>query len=205
MLATDSYPILKITEFILPQMKIVPNGSIFQIYANIEGNLSDIIYYKFYFGVYVRIETGKSYYYEILLCQFFSPFKLEKENLIFCLLNIFKADYYWYDNIYLTPYIFPYKYTIPFQVIIENNLLKSDNIDTKINSTNNKEIKTRSSGFSAGLIIAIVIPGDIVVIGMIVIAVVCHRAKAPPTMPNLPNKRNDFLSSEENKVTNSGN
>ena len=107
-----------------------------------------------------------------------------------------------YYNIYLTPYIFPYKDRFPLQVIIDSDLLNSD---TNINSTNNTEIKTASSGSSTGLIIAIVIPSAVVLIGLIVIAVVFGRAKAPPTRPNLPNRRNDISSSEINRVANSGN
>ena len=75
----------------------------------------------------------------------------------------------------------PHKDSYLFQVIIDNDLLngeKYDNIDTdiqkfsesinierNINSTNNTENidkKTISSGFSAGLIIAIIIPSSFV-------------------------------------------
>ena len=116
----------------------------------------------------------------------------------------------------------PHKYSNLFQVIIDNDLLngeKYDNIDiqkfsesvnieTNINSANNtKNIKKNSSsGFSAGLIIAIIIPSAFVLIGLFAIAIVCGRAKTPPNRKNnLPNKRNDFSSSEINRVANSGN
>ena len=102
----------------------------------------------------------------------------------------------------------PYIDSNPFQVIIDNDLLngeKYDNIDTdiqkfsesvnietKINSRNNtKNIeKNSSSGFSARLIIAIVIPSVVVIIGLFTIAIVCGRAKTPP--PN----RNNLLTKE---------
>ena len=118
----------------------------------------------------------------------------------------------------------PHKDSYLFQVIIDNDLLngeKYDNIDTDIQkfsesinietniiSTNNiKNIeKNSNSGFSTGLIIAIIIPSAFVLIGLFAIAIVCGRAKTPPNRKNnLPKKRNDFSSSEINRVANSGN
>ena len=66
--------------------------------------------------------------------------------------------------------------------------------------------KNSSSGFYAGLIIAIVISSVVVIIGLFTIVIVCGRAKTPPSYRNnLPKKRNDFSSSEINRVANSGN
>ena len=75
----------------------------------------------------------------------------------------------------------PHKDSYLFQVIIDNDLLngeKYDNIDTDIqkfyesvnierninsrNNTENMELKTSSSGLSAGIIIAIIIPSSFV-------------------------------------------
>ena len=117
----------------------------------------------------------------------------------------------------------PYKDSNPFQVIIDSDLLKEDNyddisniqkfsesvnIEIDINSTNNTENiekKTSSNGFSIGLIIAIIIPSAFVLIGLFVIAIVWGRAKTSSTRPNLAKKRNDFSSTEINRVANSGN
>ena len=127
------------------------------------------------------LKTKGNINYEILLCNNYSPTKIQKGYLIPCYLNLFKSPYYYrYNNIYLTHYIIPYKDGNHFQVIIDSDLLKEENyddisniqkfsesinIEIDINSTNNTENiekKTSSSGFSIGLIIAIIIPSAFV-------------------------------------------
>ena len=89
------------------------------------------------------------------MCNNYSPFKIQKGYLFPCYLNLFKSSYIYFDeNIYLTPYIMPYKDSNPIQVIIDSDLLieekyndisdiqkfsDSVNIETNINSTNNTE------------------------------------------------------------------
>ena len=74
---SDNYPIFKITEFILPERKIVFYDSIFFISADIEGNLSGFNNNKnISFSVFVRIENEGNIYYEILLCNNYFPTKI---------------------------------------------------------------------------------------------------------------------------------
>ena len=59
---SDNYPIFKITEFILPERKIVFYDSLFFIYSDIEGSLSG-------FNNYKNITFMKYYYVIIILLQ----------------------------------------------------------------------------------------------------------------------------------------
>ena len=65
---SDNYPIFKITEFILPERKIVFYNNLFFISADIEGSLSGFNNNKnISFSVFVRFEKEGNIYYEILL------------------------------------------------------------------------------------------------------------------------------------------
>ena len=64
--------------------------------------------------------------------------------------------------------------------------------------------KSSSSGLSAGLIIAIVIPSVVVIMGLVFLAIAFSRSKSSPSNPNLPNKTIDISSSEINKEENTG-
>ena len=56
------------------------------------------------------------YYYIIIIT------KIQKGYLFPCYLNLFESPYiYLCDNIYLTPYIMPYKDSYPVQVIIDSD------------------------------------------------------------------------------------
>ena len=96
---------------------------IFFFSADIEGSLSGFNNNKnISFSVFVRFENEGNIYYEILLCNNYSPTKIQKGYLFPCYLYLFKSPYiYWYDNIYLTPYTMPYKDSNPFQVIIDSD------------------------------------------------------------------------------------
>ena len=64
---SDSYPIFKITEFILPEEKIITAYIEFILSVDIEGSFSGFTYDDYLFGIFVRIETGEDIYYEILI------------------------------------------------------------------------------------------------------------------------------------------
>ena len=76
--------------------------------------------------------------------------------------------------------------------------------DSNTNSTADPKVKSSSSGLSAGIIIAIVIPSIVVIIGLVFMAIACSRTNSPPTKSNLPNKNIDISTSEINKEENSG-
>ena len=76
--------------------------------------------------------------------------------------------------------------------------------DSNTNSTADPKVKSSSSGLSAGIIIAIVIPSVVVIIGLVFMAIACSRTNSPPTKSNLPNKNIDISTSEINKEENSG-
>ena len=76
--------------------------------------------------------------------------------------------------------------------------------DSNTNSTADPKVKSSSSGLSAGIIIAIVIPSVVVIIGLVFMAIACSRTYSLPTKPNLPNKNIDISTSEINKEENSG-
>ena len=76
--------------------------------------------------------------------------------------------------------------------------------DSNTNSTADPKVKSSSSGLSAGIIIAIVIPSVVVIIGLVFMAIACSRTNSLPTKPNLPNKNIDISTSEINKEENSG-
>ena len=76
--------------------------------------------------------------------------------------------------------------------------------DSNTNSTADPGVKSSSSGLSAGIIIAIVIPSVVVIIGLVFMAIACSRTNSPPTKSNLPNKNIDISTSEINKEENSG-
>ena len=80
----------------------------------------------------------------------------------------------------------------------------SDIIDSNTNSTADPKVKSSSSGLSAGIIIAIVIPSVVVIIGLVFMAIACSRTNSSPTKPNLQNKNIDISTSEINKEENSG-
>ena len=80
----------------------------------------------------------------------------------------------------------------------------SDIIDSNTNSTADPKVKSSSSGLSAGIIIAIVIPSIVVIIGLVFMAIACSRTNSSPTRPNLQNKNIDISTSEINKEENSG-
>ena len=74
---SDNYTTFKITEFILPERKIVFYNSLFFISADIEGSLSGFNNNKnISFSVFVRVENEGNIYYEILLCNNYSPTKI---------------------------------------------------------------------------------------------------------------------------------
>ena len=76
--------------------------------------------------------------------------------------------------------------------------------DSNTNSTADPKVKSSSSGLSAGIIIAIVIPSVVVIIGLVFMAIACSRTNSSPTKPNLQNKNIDISTSEINKEENSG-
>ena len=83
-----------------------------------------------------------------------------------------------------------------------NNI--EDTTESNVNSTIDTEVKKSSRGFSAGLILAIIIPCVVVIVGLGFLAYVCSRENNPSTNTNLPNKNNNISSSDLNKDENTG-
>ena len=119
---SNSYPIFRVKQFMIPDESYINQDSVFYINADMEGSLSNFKSEEFWFGFYVRIEKSGSNSYEILICGGDSPTKLETDYSIYCYLDISANTRIPYDNIYLTPYTFPFEDEDPFQVIIKDNL-----------------------------------------------------------------------------------
>ena len=83
-----------------------------------------------------------------------------------------------------------------------NNI--EDTTESNVNSTIDTEVQKSSRGFSAGLILAIIIPCVVVIVGLGFLAYVCSRENNPSTNTNLPNKNNNISSSDLNKDENTG-
>ena len=114
---SNRYPTFRIKNFFVSYDIYDYTDSIYYMTVDIEGSSSSFNTSANFFAIFARYERASYYSYELLICSFDI-----KDKLIFCVNDDYLAAFYYYDNVYLTPYYFPAEGNDPYQVIIQNEI-----------------------------------------------------------------------------------
>ena len=123
------YPVIRVTQFILPSSdikKLNKFNNIFTIIADIEGSVSGITEDN-HFTIFIQVKRGVHYNDMSIYCEIPNEIKITNDFEIKCILEdedfLSQNDYYnYYDDVFLLPYYSPEYYSEPFEVIINEKL-----------------------------------------------------------------------------------
>ena len=108
------YPVFTINDFQFEKVEEISNETTFTLFADIDGNQNVDKKGENYFINFVNIENDGENQTYTMLC------KLDESFNITCDLSI--KDPTKYGNVYLLPYYYPYDYTYPTELIIQNEI-----------------------------------------------------------------------------------